>query len=80
MLDTKTELFCGVVRLPREMAFAEPSSYLAIELERDMESRVVTDLGFTACPILFENLLKAVLVGNDPVEGVAQAKQVMELR
>lgn len=80
MLETKTEVFCGVARLPSEMASAEPSSYLAIELEIDMDCQVITDLGFTACPTLCESLLRTLLVGNNLVEGVQSARLVIEER
>ena len=50
MLDTETEMFCGVGRLPREMASAGPSAYLAIEIEVDMAKQVVSDMTGTALP------------------------------
>ena len=78
--DTNTEIFCGVARLPREMSAAEPSAYLAIEIEVDMERQVVTDLAFTACPSLCETIVKRNLIGRDPVDGIPEVKSMMERR
>ena len=81
MVDgTTTEVFCGVARLPREMAASKPSSYLAIEMEVDTEKQVITNLAFTACPKLFESMLLTALLGKDPADGVAEAKSMIEQR
>ncbi len=74
MLDTRAEVFCGVARLPREMSAAEPSAYLAIEIEVDMERQVVTDLAFTACPCLCESIVKSNLMGRDPVDAIPEVR------
>ena len=52
MADMESEVFCGVARLPREMASVEPSAYLAIEIEVDMATQVVSDVVCTALPVL----------------------------
>lgn len=78
--DAMTEVFCGVAKLPKEMASAEPSSYLAIEMAVDMKRQVVTDLAFTACPKLVESLLTTILLGKGPVDGVKEAVPIIERR
>ena len=78
--DATTEVFCGVARLPREMASAEPSSYLAIEIEVDMENGVVTDLAFAACPKLLESMVTSALLGRNPVDGVEEVRSMIEQR
>ena len=50
MLDTEAEVFCAVARLPTEMASAEPSAFLAIEIEVDMAKQVVSNMTGTALP------------------------------
>lgn len=80
MLGYATEVFCGVARLPREMAAGEPSAYLAIELEVDMERQTIADLACTAVPALCENMLKTLLLGKEPVAGIAEARSMMEER
>ena len=78
--NTTTEIFCGVARLPRTMAAAEPSAYLAVELEIDMEGRTIVDLACTAVPVLCENILRNVLLGNEPTAGIAETRLTMEKR
>ena len=80
LLSTKSEVFCGVARLPREMTAGEPSAYLAVELEIDMESQTVLDLACTAFPVLCENMMKTVLIGKEPVAGITEAKSMMAER
>lgn len=75
-----TEVFRGVARLPREMASPESTSYLAIEIQVNMEKEVITRLAFTACPQLCENLLTTAMLGKHAVDGVAAAKLAMEER
>ena len=80
MVNGTTEVFCGVARLPREMADGETSSCLAIEMEVDIEKQVIANLAFTACPKLFESMLLTALLGKDPADGIAAAKSMMEER
>ena len=74
------EVFCGVARLPRAMAALEPSSYLAVELEVDMENQTIVAVAFTAFPVLCENLLDDILLGKEPSAGVAEARLMIEER
>ena len=74
------EIFCGVARLPREMAALEPSIYLAVELEVDMESQTIVDVACTALPVLCENMLETALLGKEPVAGVAEARLMLKDR
>ena len=62
-----------MARLPREMAATKPSWYLATEMEVDVEERVIANVALTACPQLFESIVLRALLGNDPVDGVANA-------
>ena len=80
MLNTNSEVFCGVARLPREMAAAEPSAYLAVELEIDMESQIIVDVACTAFPLLCESIVKTLLIGKDPIAGINEAKSILEER
>ena len=80
VVSTTVEIFCGVARLPREMSAGEPSAYLAVELEIDMESQTIADLACTAFPVLCESMLKTVLLGKEPVAGIAEARLMMEER
>lgn len=75
-----TEIFCGVARLPREMASTEPSSYLSVELEVDMERQVITDTGFTSFPLLLQKMVSTLVLGTEPAVGVAVARSMIEER
>ena len=75
-----TEVFCGVARLPKEMAAAEPSAYLAIELEVDLEISTIVDVCFTAVPTLCEHWLTTLLTGAEPVAGIADAVSTIQAR
>jgi len=50
MLNTETEVSCAVTRLQREMAPAEPSAYMAAEIEIDRAKQVVSGMTGTALP------------------------------
>lgn len=62
------------------MAFVEPLSYLAIEIEVDMEKQVVTDVVVTSCPRLCESMVVTYIIGKNPVDGIAGAKEIIEQR
>jgi len=74
------EVFYGTSRLPKEMASAEGSSYLAIEMEVDMDHQLISGLAFSACPELCVDMLQSLLLGQDPVVGVSAAKLAVEER
>ena len=74
------EIFAGVARLPREMAAGEPSAYLAIEFEIDMECNTINDVACTAIPVLCEHVLKSVLMGKEPAASIAEAQLTLETR
>lgn len=75
-----TEIFCGVARLPREMAAMEPSTYLAIEVAVDMKTEVVTDVACTAFPILCERLVVDRLMGKPVSPAFEELREILESR
>ena len=76
----RTEIFGGVARLPQEMASGEPSSYLAIEVEVDMESGLVVSAACTAVPTLVEGLIISLLEGQRADTALMSISKELEQR
>ena len=66
--------------MPSAMASAEPSAYLAIEVEIDMGGQTIVDLACTAFPVLCERILETLLIGKEPVAGIGEASPMIERR
>ena len=64
----ETEIFCGVARLPREMAAMEPNSFLAVELAVNVNTGIIADVACTSFPVLGERMVHDYLIGK-PLAG-----------
>lgn len=73
-----TQIFCGVARLPREMASMDPNSYLAIEIAVNTKTGIITDVGCTAFPVLCERMVHNSLVGRPMALAIEQLSRALE--
>jgi hypothetical protein len=75
-----TQIFCGVARLPREMASMDPNSYLAIEIAVNINTGVIADVACTSLPVLCERLVHDSLVGRPVAAAFEELRGALEDR
>ena len=76
----EAEIFCGVARLPREMASMEPNSYLAVEIAVNRGTEIIVDVACTSFPVLGERLIVDYLIGKRVAQALEELREVLESR
>lgn len=76
----KVEIFCGIARLPREMASMDPNSYLAVEIAVNGDTSVIEDVVCTSFPILGERMIHDYLVGKPVSDTLEPLQALLETR